>query len=154
MSRHTDFAFELLDAVRRFTGDDFTGLGILFYRGPLRLPVVPLGDAALFKPELPVTGCERIAEILAAISTVASVWHDGFHLVDVGGGQLTHVSQFFAPPIECLQASVPLGAPVGARQLAAIAGSRLDTVACTGLLAKHAEPLIFCDGVRAVRREV
>jgi len=154
MSLHTDFAFELLDAVRSFTSDDFIGLGILFYLGPPRLPVVPLGDQTLFKPALPVIGLQRIAKVLASISTVASVWHDGFHLVDVSAGQLTHISHFFAPPIEFLQASVPQGTPIGARQLAAVAGSRMDTVACTGLLSKNADPIVFSGGLRVVRREM
>ncbi|MFM0232160.1 hypothetical protein [Paraburkholderia sediminicola] len=154
MSLHTDFAFGLLDAVRGIAPDDFNGLGILFYLGPPRLPVVPLGDQTLFNPALPVTEFQHIARVLASISTVASVWHDGFHLVDVKTAQLTHISQFFAPPIEILKASVPRGTPMGARQLAAVAGSRMDTVACTGLLSKNADPIVFSGGVRAVRREV
>ena len=153
MSLHTDFAFDLLDAVRDIAPDDFSGLGILFYLGPLRLPVAPLGDQTLFNPALPVAGFQHIARVLASISTVASVWHDGFHLVDVKTAQLTHISQFFAPPIEILLASVPRGTPMGARQLAAVAGSRMDSVACTGLLSKSADPIVFSGGVRVVRRE-
>ncbi|TDN63936.1 hypothetical protein B0G77_7627 [Paraburkholderia sp. BL10I2N1] len=152
MSFHTEFAFHLLDAVSSIATENFSGLGILFYRGPLRLPVVPLGDQTLFDPALPVAGFENIARVLASISTVASVWHDGFHLVDVETTQLTHASQFFAPPVEILQASVQHGTPMGARQLAAMAGSRMDTVACTGLLSKTSDPVVFSGGVRVMRR--
>jgi hypothetical protein len=154
MSLHTDFAFGLLDAVRRTASDGFSGLGILFYLGPLHLPVVPLGDQTLFNPSLPIAGFECIVRVLAAISTTKSAWHDGFHLIDVKTAQLTHISQFFAPPIEVLQACVPHGTPMGARQLAAVAGSRMDTVACTGLLSRNADPIVFSGGVRAARWEV
>ncbi|HGL5385705.1 hypothetical protein QZM97_19690 [Burkholderia orbicola] len=152
MSLHTDFAFDLLDAVTGIAPDDFNGLGVLFYLGPLRLPVVPLGDQTLFDPALPVGGFQQIAQVLASISTVASVWHDGFHLIDVETTHLTHVSQFFSPPIDILKASVSQGTPIGARQLAAVAGSRMDAVVCAGLLSKNADPIVFSRGVRVGRR--
>ncbi len=151
MDHATDFAFDLLDRVRAKASASFTGLGLIFYVAPLRLPVAALGDESLFQPVLPVEGVANIADVLVAISSVASLWHDGFHLVDVRAGTLTHVCQFLAPPPEVLPAVRRGMLPIGARQMAALAGSRIESVACAALLSDHGGPLVFRKGAAVTR---
>jgi hypothetical protein len=112
----------------------------------MRLPVTSLGDQSLFEPRLPVRGIEAMAEVLARISTLESKWHDGFHLIDTRAVEMTHVSQFLAPPIDSA-ARLPVPAtPIGARQMAAILGSMLPIVECAALLTKGGESLVFRAG--------
>jgi len=151
MNEECDFAFDLLDQVRVRAPSDFTGLGLVLYTAPLRLPVAALGDQSLFRPALPVRGAEQIAGVLAEISTASSPWHDGFHLLDVHERALTHVCQFLAPPLELVEAPLGRALPVGARHSAAVAGSRLESVACTALLSNSGGALVFHRGVAMIR---
>jgi hypothetical protein len=128
--------------------ESFSGLGLIFYVPPMRLPVVPLGDESLFLPSLPIRGITAIAQTLARISVIGSPWHDGFHLIDVQALAITHLSQFFAPPLEAAASLRASATPIGARQMAAILGSTLPTVDCTALLSKGGEPLMFRKGIQ------
>jgi hypothetical protein len=137
----------LLTSIRRLAGSDFTGIGLVFYRAPMRLPCRSLGDQALFEEPLPVAGGEaRMAQVLAGISRRGSPWHDGFHLIDADSFQLTHVCQFASPPLALLPVPAAGQAPVGARWQSAVALSRLPGVRLTALISSRGEPFIFEDG--------
>lgn len=138
----------LLEITRQRT-PSFSGLGLLVYAPPLRLPVGPLGDIAAFPSALPAHGCVEIARILADASTLDSPWHDGFHLIDGAVGSLTHICQFFAPPIDALPSVKPGQRPIGARHAAAVAGSTLDGVICTALVSAKGDAQIFAHGQRS-----
>lgn len=138
--------FELLANIRQRMSDSFMGVGVILYDAPMCLPVASLGNQLLFQPRLPVKGLERVANTLAEISTADSPWHDGFHLVDVNGLCLTHVSQFLAPPLEFLNLTSSIKAPIGARQMAALAGSRIPSVKYIALIDSAGRSLVFRKG--------
>lgn len=144
-TRH--LAFQLLDLMQPHTTADFSGLGLIFYMPPLSLPVAPLGDQSTFQPTLPVQGIEPIALVLASISNLDSAWHDGFHLIDAESVALTHLSQFFCPPLSLLDKPLPRSTPQGARYMAAIAGSRIPGVLCTALLSRSRGAQVFNNGL-------
>lgn len=146
MNSDIDFACEILRRVRARIKPTFTGLGLVLFEPPIRLPVASLGDQTLFKPLLPVSNIEKIAAVLTIISDASSPWHDGFHLVDVRLRALTHISQFLAPPIELLKHTCTGQLPVGARHLAALGGSALDSVACSALLGSEGILEVFVGG--------
>jgi hypothetical protein len=143
--------FELLGHVQINAPSSFSGLGLVFYRAPLRLPVASLGDQSLFLPTLPVHGVDAIARVLADISGSASLWHDGFHLVELSAVALTHVSQFFAPPIHLVTPLHSGATPIGARQMAATVGSKIPSVEYTAILSKSEGPLVFRAGTAVSR---
>jgi hypothetical protein len=136
----------LLRSIHRLACGDFTGIGLVFYRQPMRLPCRALGDQALFEPALPVAGEERLAQVLAAISRRGSRWHDGFHLIDADSLRLTHVCQFVSPPLALLPEPAAGQEPVGARWRSAVALSQLPGVPLTALISSRGEPFIFEGG--------
>jgi hypothetical protein len=140
------FVTSLLKEVRVRSSPSFSGLGLILYAPPMRLPVVSLGDQSLFQPQLPVREIETIAEVLARISTLESPWHDGFHLIDARAAEMTHVSQFFSPPLDRAQSLRVSAMPIGARQMSAMLGSMLPIVECTALLTKRGDSLVFRAG--------
>lgn len=143
-----EMVFRLLGQVQAGAPISFTGLGILFYNAPMQLPVVSLGNQSLFKPALPVMGVHEIARVLTEISVPDCDWHDGFHLIEARTLALTYVSQFLAPPLELCE-NLSLGSsPIGARQMAAMAASRIPAVEYSALLSKKDGALVFRAGTQ------
>jgi len=147
-------AFEILARVAARRPADFVGLGVVLYRQLDSIPMLPLGDQRCCDLPLPVSGAEAIATTLVNVSSASSPWHDGFHLVEVTGPALTHVSQYLAPPVGSNGTEV-LGSqrPTGARHMTALLVSQLKGVACVGLLPSHAEPSVFERGVLVPSRQ-
>lgn len=125
---------------------NFSGLGLIFYRPPLSLPVLPLGDAQQFPYRLPASGAGQMSQLLAEISSLTSPWHDGFHLVSSDLFAITHISQFFSPPIDIDLPEFSSLAPMGARQMAAVLGSMLASVDYVALLNGRAQLSVFQRG--------
>ena len=148
-----DEIFDLLGQVQSHATHAFSGLGLIFYSSLADLPIVALGDQALFPQTLPVADRRTLASLLAEISTFTSPWHDGFHLIDASSFALTHISQFLSPPVELLRQSNSQGLPLGARHMAAMAGSRIASVSYTALLSNKGAPAVFQQG-RALGGEV
>jgi hypothetical protein len=140
------FVFDLLDEVLASRPKTFVGLGMIFYDAPMRLPVAPLGDQSQFRPALPVRGGDSIARVLEEITQAESPWHDGFHLIDVEANELTHLSQFFAPPLEFIESPRRGAVPSGARHLAAMAGSRIESVSYTAVVSSNGATMVFRRG--------
>jgi hypothetical protein len=141
----------LLREIQKIALPDFIGVGLIFYIGPMRLPVVPLGDEKLFHPSLPILGANSIARILAEISQASHVWHDGFHLIErnlleFDQCKLTHVCQFVSPPLHFLDFPRAGELPIGARRKSAMAISKLENVCCAALLTKGFDAIIFYNG--------
>lgn len=146
MKNDIDFLFKILRFIEKNKTETFSGIGAILYEEPLRLPVAALGDQSLFLPELPVFTYEKISQVLLSISDIRSPWHDGFHLINARTDALTHLSQFLAPPIELLDYSVSNRLPVGARRLAAMGVSHLESVVCSALLSSQGGIEIFVRG--------
>ena len=148
----TALAFALLEQVAKQRLADFCGLGVVFYRQLDSIPMLALGDQARCDLTLPVQGTGAIASTLANISSASSPWHDGFHLVELTGPALTHVSQYLAPPVSTHGTAVlESQRPTGARHMTALLVSQLKGVACVGLLPRHAEPTVLERGVLVPR---
>lgn len=124
----------------------FSGLGVIFYQPPLSLPVIPLGAAQQFSCKLPVGGVKHMSQLLADISSLTSPWHDGFHLVNSDLFAITHVSQFFSPPVDLVGMKFTSSAPMGARQMAAVLGSMLGSVDYVALFNARAQLFVFQRG--------
>lgn len=144
MRYHAEYYISLLRRVSQIRTPHFTGLGVIFYRGPMNLPVIPLGDAAQATQIVPVQGEDSVAKVLAEVSDASSPFHDGFHLVDVNSGELTHLAQFVVPPLpeEKLQGTKMW--PTGARQMTALLVSQLESVTAVGLLSRG-EASVYID---------
>ena len=78
-------------------------------------------------------------------AAIESPYHDGFHLLD-HHGSLTHIAQYFAPPIVSRLPITEHPGSVGGRFWAARFGSCLPGVIATGVLTQNYGPLIFLDG--------
>jgi len=143
--------FDLLEQVQSHASHAFSGLGLIFYSSLSDLPIVALGDQSLFPHTLPVADRPTLASLLADISTFSSPWHDGFHLIDASSFELTHISQFLSPPVDFLRESRSQGLPVGARHMAAMAGSKIASVSYTALLSNKGVPTVFQRGCSFLR---
>ena len=91
----------LLSVLREVHGrnhSDFAGLGLVFYTDLSALPMHPLVHQDC-GPPLPAKTLQDSIELFTGISRRTSICHDGFHLVQVETGFVTHVSQFLSPPI-------------------------------------------------------
>jgi hypothetical protein len=126
---------------------DFAGLGIIFYRDRANLPVHPLVSTAVL-PNLPATGIEACADLLADISRRSSPCHDGFVLVRTNTKSITEVSQFLAPPIPATP--LPLERTGGARRMAARLASLLDGVDAAVVSAPNFDTTLFELGVSKI----
>ncbi|WP_141753229.1 hypothetical protein [Duganella sp. HH101] len=124
---------------------DFAGLGLIFYNQPLDLPVRPLGLDRC-PPGLPSKGHLECTALLKEVSKIHSPYHDGFHLVDAASLNITHVSQFFAPPILHSEPQRVPDHPVGARFMAAYLGSFLPGVELIATLSNREGALTFKKG--------
>ncbi|MGE4069827.1 MAG: hypothetical protein AB7E72_01475 [Lysobacterales bacterium] len=138
---------EILQLVHVRKTDNFSGLGLVFYRQLSALPHAALGPHSSSRPQLPVCGAEAIAEVLAEIADQNSPWHDGFHLIDIQTESLTHLSQFLSPDVRY---SVDIGSerPNGARQMAALLASRTDGIVEVGLITPSGEISFFTNGIQ------
>ena len=148
-----DEIYDLLGQVQSHATHAFSGLGLIFYSSLVDLPVVALGDQSLFPRTLPIADRQTLASLLAEISTLSSPWHDGFHLIDANSFALTHVSQFLSPTVDSLRQSSSQGLPIGARHMAAMAGSKIASVSYAALLSNKGIPVVFQRG-RSLAGEV
>jgi hypothetical protein len=143
--RDRDFPVILLQQIKRLRSETFSGIGLVFYSDLEELPSVPLGHRNAMKPDLPVFGTEAISRILAKVSDQASPWHDGFHMIDMQSQSLTHISQFLAPPLKCLE-QPPEDLPSGARQMTALLTSLIPGIMYVGVLSMGDEIIVYKNG--------
>jgi len=142
-----NIAIEVLRELKRLRTPGFAGIGVVFYKPPLKLPIAPLGRSGTTKPPLPIHGVHEIATTLASVSDRASPWHDGFHLVDAQSLALTHIAQFIAPPLDHVPEIAADDQPAGARQMTALLTSRLPCVISVALLSATGEASFYSDGM-------
>jgi hypothetical protein len=146
MTREMEWLTGVFELVLANLADNSAGLGIIVYRPPLDLPVVPLNSADCGQVQLP-TGVERTAEFLVRLSHATDPMHDGFHLVDAERLVITHICQYVAPPIrQSGTLSMPTH-PVGARYMTALLASALPSVVVAATLSSQRSVVAFRGGV-------
>lgn len=117
--------------------ENFSGIGIIVCESTSNLPIVSLRD------DYPNIKGSSI-HILSEISSLKSNYHDGFHIINEKG-ELTHVAQYFSPPIAD-ERLIDKSRLVGGRFIAALFGSVLKGVIMTGIVSKDRKASIFVDG--------
>lgn len=130
----------LLMQIANHIDPDFSGLGIIVWDGVTVLPIHPMREG--------MPDCmrqSRTPEILNSISRESSSFHDGFHVLNQSL-RLTQASVYFSPAI-VPDLVVPAHArKFGGRYLAAVFGSCLPGVLCTGVLSRSYGPYVFRHG--------
>lgn len=140
-----DWLQSIFSALGTNYADGFSGLGLILYYSPLALPVLPLARNAPALP-MPTRNLKESIRLLRALCQFDSAFHDGFHLVDAGSLNITHVSQFFSPPIPDIVPDLPTDHPIGARFMSARLGSLLPAVCMTAILSRGEGGLVFTQG--------
>ena len=116
---------------------EFSGIGIIVCDSISYLPIVSLRD------DYPnIEG--SLSHVLSEISSLKSKYHDGFHIINTKG-EITHVAQYFSPPI-ANEVLIDRSRLVGGRFIAALFGSVLEGVIMTGIVSKNRKASIFKDG--------
>lgn len=126
--------------------NDFVGIGIIAYRTIENLPVVPLGSRLDADPDLPISGADRVLNVLALLATRGSIMHDGFHLIEAKTGDLTHIAQFVSPPLNVALANPFTVWPQGARQMTALLISTLPQVEAAAVISAEGGIHIYENG--------
>ena len=119
---------------------DFSGIGIVVCDLPVDLPIVNLRDTA---PDI----AGSVVQVLSKLSRHKSKYHDGFHILN-NNGDLTHVAQYFSPPI-VQEAYFDRSRLVGGRFVAALFGSAISNVIMTGIVSEGHGLSIFKNGKEA-----
>ncbi|MDO3659211.1 hypothetical protein [Acinetobacter genomosp. 15BJ] len=121
-------------------GNDFSGLGIIYYKDLSHLPYISLHDANL--PFDLIT--ENLSKTLLTVSKYSSIYHDGFHFINIDTLHITHISQFISPPLESVtNISIDQVIPCGAREMTAFLTSNIEGVFCVGLISANKTIKIF-----------
>ncbi len=129
---------DTLALVRTIAGVGFSGIGVILYDNFDNLSVIPLRVTA------PPLASGDLSQQLAAISVETSDYHDGFHLISANW-RLTHVAQYFSPPIVA-DAKIDRTKKFGGRYLAALFGSAIPNVTLCGTVSNGFGLAIFCRG--------
>lgn len=113
---------------------DFSGIGLVVCNSTANLPIVSLRDT---EPDM----AGRIVEVLSRVSSKNSEYHDGFHFLNEEG-ELTHVAQYFSPPV-AQGVYFDRSRIVGGRYVAALFGSSIPEVIRTGIVSERHGLSIF-----------
>jgi len=141
----TEWITDLLTSLAANRPEHFAGVGLLVYSSR-DLPITPLvHDVTDLR--LPTRNRDEALALLSTISRYDSRFHDGFHLVDGNTLRVTHVSQFFSPPIPSELSGLGPTRGVGARYMAAYLGSLMTGVELTAILSGDEGGLVFDRGV-------
>lgn len=116
---------------------DFSGLGLILYEDISLIPIFPM------RKDVPY--CQQdLMSALEKISSYKSSFHDGFHLLNTDF-QLTHISQYFSPPI-VQNVKLVRNEGFGGRYLAALFGSYIPGVRLIGIASTNFGIAIFRNG--------
>ena len=135
----------LLYKIKADACSDFSGVGVIISDAPEGLPIVSLRDTL---PDL--TG--PIVGVLSKLSSYGSKYHDGFHILN-RQGEITHVAQYFSPPI-VKGVYIDNSRPVGGRFVAALFGSTIPDVIMTGVISEGHGLSIFMGGKEVYFEEI
>lgn len=117
----------VVEGLRGNPPKDFAGIGLVLCEPGVHLPITSLVPPTAL-PKLPVSGIHDAIEFLGQVSSRQSPFHDGFHLIDARDPRVIGVSYFLAPPIPDNTGIEQFQHPIGARQMAALLGSRIKGV--------------------------
>jgi DNA integrity scanning protein DisA with diadenylate cyclase activity len=146
MCRHEEIAQQIRLLLRQGVPADFAGFGVVIYRGCLDdLPVSPLLDDSEIEP--PINDDAEIANLLLSISRYSDTRHDGFHFIHECRG-LTHLCQFFSPPIPTSYKPKQYG--VGARHRSSELGSLMNDVTAVIVVERDGDISVFISGTSRV----
>ncbi len=132
---------EILREVMGRADSDFSGIGLILTDRPEQLPLYPL------RLGLPVAIENNLVSQLIEISSLGSIFHDGFHVVSTAW-RIVLVSQYFSPSI-LPNVSVDRSRRFGGRYMAALFGSALPNVIATGIASRGFGVAVFCNGSEA-----
>ena len=137
---NNDITEKLLKLQQFSRPPDFSGFGLVVYTGDIeQLSVSPLLREGGYST---IADYEHALDFLFTISRYGDIQHDGFHFLHRELG-LTHIAQFFSPPIPVQYSARKYG--VGARYRAAELASLLINVTSvyifqrTGMVTKFHE---------------
>jgi hypothetical protein len=133
---------DTLEAVRVRAGDKFSGIGLIVSDAPELLPLFPIKVLENRMPDIELT------DFLAEISTLASDYHDGFHVIS-SDWRVSRVAQYFSPPI-LKTVKINRSKRFGGRYLAALFGSALSPVKATGIASSDFGVAVFERGVEVI----
>lgn len=123
--------------------DDFSGLGIVYYKDLNHLPYISLHEENLPLDLDP----KNLSKTLLKISKNSSIYHDGFHFFNIKTMEITHISQYISPSLEPLRKiNINHIIPCGAREMTAFLTSNIEGVFCVGLISANKTIKIFKDG--------
>lgn len=134
---------ELLKEIDSLKSSQFSGIGLILYKGDVNL--LPISSLNIINNNihLPIASYDSIIEFLLTISKINNKYHDGFHLLNQDF-KLTHISQYVAPPII---KDMALGSePGGSRFRTAVYSSFLSNVIGSGVLSKDYGSRVFVKG--------
>lgn len=129
---------EVLLNIEKEASDDFAGIGIVVYADIEDIPIFPLQNVSYTFKNV------DIVSTFVEISKVESLYHDGFHFIN-SDLTLTHISQYFSPPI-VQGVVVDSSRIIGGRYMAALFGSCLSNILLTGVVTRNNGVVIFENG--------
>lgn len=122
--------------------NDFSGLGIIYYNDLSHLPYISLHDDNYPVDLIP----ENLSETLLKVSKNSSIYHDGFHFININTLQITHISQFISPPLKSVEnLNINEITPCGAREMTAFLTSNIAGIFSVGLISANKTIKIFKD---------
>ncbi|ORT51725.1 hypothetical protein ST37_05100 [Vibrio sp. qd031] len=129
---------DTLTQVKHLANHDFSGVGLVVYKDIKNIPIFPL-----HRQNFKINPNGLVSDLLE-ISSYSSEYHDGFHFISEDF-EMSHVAQYFSPPI-ISNASVDYSKALGGRFMAALFGSYVQGVLLTGVLTRGNGIIIFEHG--------
>ncbi|GAA2988473.1 hypothetical protein [Actinokineospora diospyrosa] len=139
-----DWALELAQAIVKQKTDQFSGIGLILYSPPLRLPTVRMVENELVS--ISVRDSTESAELLTPLADKSSPFHDGFHLIRADCLELTHICQFVSPPIPEGVTSIITGTAVGARNMSALLTSLAPSIELAVAISQSGRIVVYKEG--------
>lgn len=134
---------DLLSKLNKLEIEKFSGIGLVLYQSLAEINdyhcnlVNDVDEVPALK-----LGSNELTQYLSEISSYQHPYHDGFHFID-STGTLTHIAQFFSPPIDKTIANLK---GQGSRTLCSIYGSTINGILTIGTISSQKEIYLFNRG--------
>ena len=138
MNKNEEKLRKTLNEVMKLSGKNFSGVGVIIYENINDIPIFPLRETS------PDINENEITESIIKLSSTSCQYHDGFHLISKEW-QITHISQYFSPPI-LEDVEIDMSKLFGGRYIAALFGSSLPNVLYTGIASRGFGQAMFQSG--------
>lgn len=134
---------DLLLELSKHKNQNFSGAGIVLYKNINLLSKYHCDLVNDSQISMPLKlGTHNLISYLLEISSYQHPYHDGFHFIN-GNGVLTHVAQFFSPPVSKPMPNI-LGQ--GARTFCSQCGSTIKGVVMVGSISSSSKIYLFENG--------